>query len=222
MSWVALVVAVVVVLWPRACRPRRLASWSLPALPRRHLSLGAGGVAVAAALSVGGPVAGVVVAAYAWLGAREAARRRSARRAAANRAAALDGLCSVVADLRAGIPVGVVGGDGRLAGLTGAVWRLAEQTGAPAADLLDRIESDARASDRAARAAAAQAAGAQATAMLLAGLPLGGIALGYAIGADPLYVLFRTPVGEGCAVAAVALQCAGLRWAGHLVDGPVP
>jgi len=111
-------------------------------------------------------------------------------------------------------------GDGRVARLTGAVWRLAEHTGAPAADLLERIEADARAADRAAASAAAQAAGAQATALLLAALPLGGIGLGYAIGADPLHVLLRTPVGAACAVAAVLLQCGGLRWAQGLVAGP--
>ncbi|GIF15110.1 hypothetical protein [Actinoplanes teichomyceticus] len=111
-------------------------------------------------------------------------------------------------------------GDGRIARLTEAVWRLAEHTGAPAADLLERIEADARAADRAAASAAAQAAGAQATALLLAGLPVGGIGLGYAIGADPLQILLRTPVGAACAVAAVLLQCGGLRWAQRLVDGP--
>ncbi|WP_407921886.1 hypothetical protein [Actinoplanes missouriensis] len=112
------------------------------------------------------------------------------------------------------------GGAGRIRELVAAVWRLAEQTGAPAADLLDRIESDARSTDRTTATAAAQAAGAQATALLLAGLPLGGIGLGYAIGADPLAVLLRTPVGVACALTAVLLQVAGLRWSQRLVDGP--
>jgi tight adherence protein B len=110
--------------------------------------------------------------------------------------------------------------DSRLAQLTAAVWRLAEQTGAPAADLVERIEADARASDRARATAAAQAAGAQATAVLLAALPLGGIALGYGIGVDPLEVLLRTPLGAACAVGAVLLQCGGLLWADRLATGP--
>jgi tight adherence protein B len=108
----------------------------------------------------------------------------------------------------------------RITALTAAVWRLAEQTGAPAADLVDRIEADARAADRAQASAAAQAAGAQATALLLAALPLGGIALGYAIGADPLQVLLHTPLGAACAAGAVLLQCAGLFWADRLTNGP--
>jgi tight adherence protein B len=97
------------------------------------------------------------------------------------------------------------------------VWRLAERTGAPAADLVERIEADARAADRVAASAAAQAAGAQATALLLAGLPVGGIALGFAIGADPVGVLLHTPLGAACAIGAVVLQGGGLIWADRLV-----
>lgn len=110
--------------------------------------------------------------------------------------------------------------DPRLAELTTAVWRLAEQTGAPAADLVERIEADARAGDRSRAMAAAQAAGAQATALLLAALPIGGIALGYGIDVDPLQVLLHTPMGAACAIGAVLLQCGGLLWADRLVNGP--
>ena len=107
----------------------------------------------------------------------------------------------------------------RILDLTSAVWRLAERTGAPAADLIEGIERDARAADRARAAAAAQAAGAQATALLLAALPLGGIALGIAIGADPIHVLLHTPLGAACAAGAVALQSVGLLWADRLTHG---
>lgn len=110
-------------------------------------------------------------------------------------------------------------GDGRITRLTAAVWRLAERTGAPAADLLERIEADARAADRAAASASAQAAGAQVTALLLAALPVGGIGLGYSIGADPLHILLRTPLGAACASGAVLLQCGGMQWSRRLVEG---
>jgi tight adherence protein B len=100
--------------------------------------------------------------------------------------------------------------------LTAAVWRLAERTGAPVADLVDRIEADGRAADRGRAAAAAHAAGARATALLLAGLPAGGIALGYAIGVDPLRVLLRTPLGAACVAGALILQLGGLAWADRL------
>jgi tight adherence protein B len=107
----------------------------------------------------------------------------------------------------------------RITDLTAAVWRLAERTGAPAADLVERIEADARAADRARASAAAEAAGAQMTGILLAALPFGGIALGYSIGAEPLDVLLHSPIGAGCAIGAVLLQSAGLLWSDRLMSG---
>ena len=193
----------------------------------RLAMLGTAGAAAGAAGLAGGPVAAVVAGMYGWLAAAEWLRRAARRRAGADRGAALERLGSLVAELRAGVagplPVDVAepsAGDDRIGRLSAAVWRLAERTGAPAADLLERLEADARAADRAAASAAAQAAGAQATALLLAGLPLGGLGLGYLIGTDPLHVLLRTPVGAACAITAVLLQCAGLRWAQRLVEGP--
>jgi tight adherence protein B len=181
-------------------------------------------VAAAAGWLLGGPVAALAGLAYAALVMIALDRRAGRRRAAEARTRSLDDLCALAADLRAGLPPAVAGsrgaaGDqGRVAELTAAVWRLAERTGAPAADLVERIESDGRAADRAKLSAAAQAAGAQATALLLAVLPLGGIGLGYSIGVDPLEVLFHTPVGAGCAIGAVLLQCAGLAWSARLVQ----
>ncbi|GIJ26485.1 hypothetical protein Vqi01_16470 [Micromonospora qiuiae] len=104
--------------------------------------------------------------------------------------------------------------------LAQAAVRLADRTGAPLAELVERIEADARSTDRGVAAAAAQAAGARATAWLLAALPLGGIGLGYGIGVDPLEVLLHTSIGGGCAVVAIALQVVGLLWADRL--GAVP
>jgi tight adherence protein B len=205
--------------------------------PRRATLLAAG-LAAAAGAVLGGPVAAVAGLAYGGLAARTALRRRTVRTADRARRRQLDGLCALAADLRAGLPVGhalsssadpamrgappsavrkgSVEPADRISGLAQAAVRLAEQTGAPLADLLERIEADARAMDRGLAAAAAQAAGARATAMLLAGLPLGGIALGYGIGVDPLAVLLHTPIGAGCAVGAIVLQLAGLAWADRL------
>jgi tight adherence protein B len=228
-----------VVLWParrrllpRSRSARRIAMPAIDWRSPRVLLCGLGGL-VAAALLAGGPVAGVVVAVYAALAGRALHRRRARLGAAAARSAALDDLVALAADLRAGLPPVAAGrlelppaGGGpspaeRLARLTASVWRLAERTGAPAADLVERIEVDARAADRAVAKAAAQGAGAQATAMLLAGLPLGGIGLGVGIGADPLRVLLHTPIGAACAVGAVLLQCGGLLWAERLATGAV-
>ncbi|SDZ35631.1 tight adherence protein B [Micromonospora pattaloongensis] len=188
------------------------------------LAVFAGAVAGAA---LAGPVAAVATGAYGGLGLWTLLRRRATRAAAQRRALSLDALCARAADLRAGLPVapspaGLIhaGRPDRLTRLTRAAATLAEQTGAPLADLLDRIEADARAMDRAVATAAAQAAGARATAWLLAALPVGGIALGYGIGADPLRVLLHTPVGAACAIGAIGLQLAGLAWANRLGRAP--
>ncbi|MEU1760895.1 hypothetical protein ACFYPF_06680 [Micromonospora sp. NPDC005223] len=171
---------------------------------------------------LGGPVAALVLATYGVLAARAVLRRRTNRAAALAHRRDLDRLAAVAADLRAGLPAdgAVDDGPGRVARLARAAGRLADRTGAPLADLLERIEADARAADRGLAAAAAQAAGARATAWLLAALPLGGIGLGYGIGVDPVAVLLHTPVGAGSAVAAVVLQVAGLLWAERLGVAP--
>ncbi|WP_405428103.1 type II secretion system F family protein [Micromonospora sp. NBC_00617] len=192
--------------------------------PRRVLLLvglvGAGVGAVSA-----GPVAAVGVAGYGTLAVRALLRWRASRHADLVRRRGLDLLCGLAADLRAGLPVpptleiAAVEGSGRadrLRELTSAAVRLADRTGAPLAELVERIEADARATDRGLAAAAAQAAGARATAWLLAALPVGGIGLGYGIGVDPLAVLLHSTVGGACAVIAVALQIVGLLWAERL------
>ncbi|WBC10714.1 hypothetical protein [Micromonospora sp. WMMA1947] len=183
----------------------------------RVLPVAALGGAVTGAL-LGGPVAALVLATYGVLAARAVLRRRTHRTAALAHRRELDRLGAVAADLRAGLPAdgGIDDGPGRVARLALAAGRLADRTGAPLADLLERIEADARAADRGLAAAAAQAAGARATAWLLAALPLGGIGLGYGIGVDPVAVLLHTPVGGGSAVAAVVLQVGGLLWAERL------
>ena len=201
-------------------------------------------VVVLAALTgtlVAGPVAGLVAGGYGAIAVRTVLRSRATRAAAAMRTRSLDALCGLAADLRAGLPAtgpapvaaaaslgestptNLATGpatieDRRMAQLASAAWRLAERTGAPIADLVERIEADARAIDRASAAAAAQAAGARATAWLLAALPVGGIGLGYSIGADPLAVLLHTPVGAACAAGAIALQIAGLAWADRIAS----
>jgi tight adherence protein B len=179
--------------------------------------LGAGAGAL-----LGGPVAALALAAYGALAARAVLRRRARQATDQAHRRDLDQIGALAADLRAGLPAGGAIGEGprRTARLARAAVRLADRTGAPLAELLERVEADARTADRGVAAAAAQAAGARATAWLLAALPLGGIGLGYAIGVDPVAVLLHTPVGGGCALAAVALQIGGLLWAERLGAAP--
>ncbi|MFC0526745.1 type II secretion system F family protein [Phytohabitans kaempferiae] len=237
--------AAVVLCWPRRSRQARLMSPPRPAGPslrarlevlssRRAMLLAVAFAALAGVL-LAGPVAGVAVGAYGAIAARAVLRRRASRAETAMRTRSLDALCGLAADLRAGLPPSGVSGaavlagasdgavtgpvgieDRRMAQLTDAAWRLSERTGAPIADLIERIEADTRAIDRAGAAAAAQAAGARATAWLLAGLPVGGIVLGYSIGVDPLGVLLHSPIGAACAVGAIVLQVGGLTWADRL------
>jgi Flp pilus assembly protein TadB len=176
-----------------------------------------------------GPVAAVVLSGYGTLGVRALLRGRANRHAERARRRALDQLCGLAADLRAGLPVppsveiaadGTADGSDRLRRLTSAAVRLADRTGAPLAELVERIEADARATDRGLAGAAAQAAGARATALLLAALPVGGIGLGYGIGVDPVAILLDTTIGGVCAILAVALQAAGLLWAERLGATP--
>ncbi|MCW6006604.1 hypothetical protein K1W54_18755 [Micromonospora sp. CPCC 205371] len=182
-----------------------------------YIVVGAAGTVVLA-----GPVAALALGAYGALAVRELGRRRTAQTAARRRAHAVDALCALAADLRAGLPPAAIApaalDDPRVAELAGAAWSLAEQTGAPLADLVERIEADVRAAGRARSSAAAPAAGARATAGLLAGLPVGGIALRYGHRVGPPAILLHTPVGAACAVGAVVLQVAGLTWADRLAS----
>lgn len=211
-------------------RVARIAAVAAAQGPRR-LVVGAVAVCSFLALLVGGTVAAVVAVVYAWLAARTVSRRSAGRREAASRARMLDDLAALAADLRAGLPrvaaeptVPVAARTGHISHIgyashierpgsrVEAVLLLADRTGAPAAELVERLEADARAIGRAAATATAQAAGVQATAMLLAVLPLGGMALGMWIGAHPVQVLLHTPIGGVCAIASSVLQAAGILW----------
>lgn len=239
-----LVAAAAVVAWPGSERARlrrvfaaargqsrrRLSPWRFGRdLPAAALVPGSAGWVLAALLvpllvaawAAGGPVAAGAAAAYGGVAAMLARDQQRHRRDLTRRRDQLDLVGAAAADLRAGLPVGSAIPDldagAALGSRVQAVVTLAERTGAPLAELLERIEADARAADRAGAAAAAQAAGARATAWLLAALPVGGIALGYAIGADPLAILLHTPFGAVCAGGAIALQVAGLTWSRRLV-----
>jgi tight adherence protein B len=191
--------------------------------PRLAPAVLAGAFAIPVAM-LAGPVGGAVVAVYVLVVASYGLRRSREVARTRARSRALDALAALAADLRAGLAP-----DGARAAVqplvdsvplvrdrVAAAWRVADVTGAPLADLLDRLEVDLRSLDRVRLAAAAHAAGTRATAGLLAVLPVAGIGVGYGMGADPLHVLLHTPAGAGCVAAAVLLQLAGLAWTGRL------
>ncbi|HKD97007.1 MAG TPA: hypothetical protein VKB69_05320 [Micromonosporaceae bacterium] len=171
-----------------------------------------------------GDTAGVIAGVYAAAAIVVATNRQVERARLAAFERGLDAVARLAAELRAGadptIAVGRAlpavrdaGSDpGQLASRVTAATTVAEQTGAPLSDLLDRLEADASAAARVRALAAGHAAGARATAWLLAALPLAGIALGSAIGADSMPVLLHTRVGAVAAVLAVGLQLTGMVW----------
>jgi tight adherence protein B len=171
-----------------------------------------------------GPVAGAMAAVYTALGLLFAHRRAREKAHAEAEVAAVDAVATAAADLRTGAPAAsVINAAAQplrrhpaAVAAVEAAWRVSEQTGAPLADVLDRVESQLRAGHRLRATAAAHAAGARATGFLLAVLPAAGIGLGYGMGADPLGMLFGTPMGSVCAAVATGLQVAGLLWTDRL------
>ncbi len=211
---------------------RTFGDLGLRSMRHHRASVALGGVAAAMLGSIaGGPVAGAVLGAYAACGAAAGVRGLRRRAEARSHRAAVDSVVGLAAELRAGIPASnalataapmldgpaVLGAGAVLVGRrVAAAAQLAELTGAPLADVLDRLDAHLRAVDRARGTVAAQAAGARASAGLLAVMPLGGVGLGFLVGTDPVRVLLHTPLGSGCLVAAVSLQLAGLAWSVRL------
>jgi tight adherence protein B len=87
--------------------------------------------------------------------------------------------------------------------------------------VLDRLDVHLRAVERARAVASSQAAGARVSGALLAVMPLGGVGLGVVVGVDPWRVLLHTSLGAAALCLAVALQLAGLAWAGRLAETKV-
>jgi tight adherence protein B len=191
--------------------------------PRATAALLVAGASAATGVTTG-PVAGSLAAVYGLLAAIFWLRHRRAALDATARANALDALAALAADLRAGLAPEPARAAAQplldavplVRDRVATAWRVADVTGAPLADLLDRLEVDLRSLERVRLAAAAHAAGTRATAGLLVVLPVAGIAVGYGMGADPLRVLLHTPVGTACATVGVLLQVAGIVWSNRL------
>ncbi|MBB1243033.1 type II secretion system F family protein [Streptomyces durbertensis] len=97
-----------------------------------------------------------------------------------------------------------------------ACWRVTVDGGTGLAGALERVATALR-EDRDQQAELrAQLAGPRATAVILALLPCMAIALGTAMGAAPLDVLLRTPLGWALLAGAALLEWAGLAWVAGL------
>ncbi len=180
-------------------------------------------VAVGVAVFTGSAAAGLILLAYGVAGHLAQVRARQRRHRQTQRARSLELMASAAADLRAGAEIGILAlPDPSLERLARAAQRMSDRTGAPLAELLERLEAQQRDLSRAQSAAHAQVAGIRLTSVLLAVLPLVALGLGHAIGVDAFGVLLATPFGTACVAVAVALQLAGLAWAERLAgQGPV-
>jgi tight adherence protein B len=200
--------------------------WLVNAYPRLSVAV-AGLAALAAGGLSGGPVLALIAGAYVTLAANAWRRQVARRRLDRTYTQLLHAIENAASDLRAGLvpdapPPGPVQVDAALAAAVArldAAYRISEALGTPLADLLDRVDADLRAGQRLRLAVRAQTAGAQATSLLLAGLPVVGLGLGASLGVDPVDQLLHTPVGAGCGLGAVVLQCLGLAWTARLVRG---
>jgi tight adherence protein B len=146
-------------------------------------------------------------------------------------AEALEGAATICPDLRIASAACRLGGDvpatldlaAETPGAEGlralaSAWRVAEESGAAFAGIVDRLSDSLRSDEAIRRQTAASLAGARATARLLAVLPFFGAALGYALGADPIAFLTDTPIGWIALTAGLALSIAGLAWTDRLAE----
>jgi len=97
----------------------------------------------------------------------------------------------------------------------GAVWRLAERSGAPLAPVLERFAHAMRALSRLAERRAVLLAGPRSTLRLVIALPPLAMLMGVALGFDPLAAL-GSPAGAAAAALGALLLALGAWWASAL------
>ncbi len=174
-------------------------------------------VVVGLGMTIVSPAVGVVILGYGFAARHLAIRRLERIDGTHRRAAALERLSGVVADVRAGAAVPLFAlPDRELDRMARAAQRLSDRTGAPLADLLERLESHHIALSRLDSAAEAQAAGIRLTGILLTLLPIAGLGLGHAMGVNPIGFLLGSEIGAVCVALAVGLQLTGFAWSDRL------
>ena len=252
MTWVLLCLTGALLLWPSDETGRR---GRLVGEPHRlpdptRLLRGRGGLllpallAGAAGLVLSTPVVAVLVAGSAAAAGRAVQQRARAAAGERGTRALVEALGVLVAELRAGRPLGdatdtAVAGcpDATVAGVLGPVLRLGEApagadaalvriaaavrlsagTGCSLAGVAAAVEDDLRARLRAEEELRSAVAGPRASATVLAGLPVLGLLMGSGVGADPWRMLTTTGPGTLLLVLGVALELAGIAWTGRLV-----
>jgi tight adherence protein B len=98
----------------------------------------------------------------------------------------------------------------------GRAWRVAADTGAPLAGVVERVAGDVTGRIALRRDVTAAVAGARSSAFLLAVLPVLGVLLGTAMQANPVHVLFGSSAGRMLCLAGVLLDACGVAWTHRL------
>lgn len=93
-----------------------------------------------------------------------------------------------------------------------ACWQVGITTGAPLADIVERLARAERDAADARVELRSALAGPTATAQMLALLPILGLGLGYMLGADPLTWFVTDPLGIPVLLAGALLTGAGVLW----------
>ncbi|MGO2632783.1 MAG: type II secretion system F family protein [Galactobacter sp.] len=104
------------------------------------------------------------------------------------------------------------------------VWAvgLATGTGAPLADLLERVRDECTARADAARARVSGLAAARTTRRILMSLPIGGLLLAQALGAEPLNILVGTVWGRAALVLGLIFWGVAALWSRRIMRAGTP
>ncbi len=97
-------------------------------------------------------------------------------------------------------------------------WRVADDAGAGLADALDRVGEAMRHEYEVAAEVHGQLSSVRATGVVLAMLPAVAVTMGTLLGADPLSILFGSPIGAACLGVGAVFGAAGWWWLARQVE----
>lgn len=101
----------------------------------------------------------------------------------------------------------------------GAAWAVANESGAPLAEVLDSVAAEVRSELELVRDVEAAVAPARSTALLMAVLPLFALGLGSGMGAAPVEVITTNIWGAVSVTLGVTLAVAGVFWVDLIAEG---
>lgn len=104
-------------------------------------------------------------------------------------------------------------------GWVAAAWAVANESGAPLADILDAVAADVRREAELLRDVETAVAPARSTALLMAVLPLFALGMGAGMGSSPTQTITETIAGATAVALGVGLAMLGIIWVDRIVDG---